>query len=291
MTTTPTADMDPHDVLNLPRNFTLEQLRYNYRVLARQLHPDKHCGRLSRDQATAAFQVLTDAYRALLRVHASTTGARGFDELKRTFEDELGGGAGAPAPLHVDAKKFDLARFNTVFNDVRVPDPSADDGYGDWMARHDPDSAGAKSSGASSRTLSTNLDPVAAGLRATAARRGTGGLTFVELGADRIDDFSARLRQIEYTDYKVAHTTTRLVDDEVLARARKEYASLEDLARDRATLSYQPTDADARAAQRARLDEEAREARRLELLNNHDAVIGERYARAHALLLGHAPSA
>ena len=48
------------DVLNLPRTgYTKDQLKFNYKALAKQLHPDK-C-RVSPEAATQLFQVLTDA--------------------------------------------------------------------------------------------------------------------------------------------------------------------------------------------------------------------------------------
>jgi hypothetical protein len=277
-------------VLNLPKGFTLEQLRYNYRVLARQLHPDKSGGRLTREQATAAFQVLTSAYKTLLVEHTENPpGGRDAHELKAAFDAAMraggSGGSSTPPvsrPARVDPEKFDAGRFNAVFDEVRAPDPVADDGYAEWMARNDPGSASAGCGDTGrGRELSSFVVPQAAAMRCTAARRV--GLGFVELGASCVDDFSARLRQLECTDYKAAHTA-RLVDD--TRAARHEYASIEDLKRDRSSVAFEMTDADLQSAEEARRAEEAREARRLEALRRHDASVAQRYARAHAMLLG-----
>ena len=65
--------------------FTIEQLRYNYKVLARQLHPDKR--RVSAEQATEMFQVLTNAYRSLVELLEKRRADRTFLELRQGARD------------------------------------------------------------------------------------------------------------------------------------------------------------------------------------------------------------
>lgn len=53
---------DPHALLGVPRNATLDQIRAAYRRLARQTHPDVS----AHPEATARFAAISDAYQRLL---------------------------------------------------------------------------------------------------------------------------------------------------------------------------------------------------------------------------------
>jgi len=130
------TNQDPYAVLNLPRepaSLTVEQAKYNYKVLARQLHPDKSGARLRREDANAAFQVLTEAYRFVVQEIRSYESAS-FDLMKRRAADREGAPQPPPPPASTNidssdkfgrAKKFDLGRFNAVFETDRLGDPVA----------------------------------------------------------------------------------------------------------------------------------------------------------------------
>ena len=135
--------MDPHDVLNLPREgFSRDQLKFNYKALARQLHPDK-C-RLSSEAATQLFQVLTEAYRKLSeeldRKHVDRT----FMELRdgaRRANPDAPSSSSSRANDEPTSKRFNIEKFNRVFSENRLEDPIFDTGYGKWMEETDPEVA------------------------------------------------------------------------------------------------------------------------------------------------------
>ena len=278
--------MDPYQVLNVPCGFTIEQLRYNYKVLARKLHPDKCCTRITREQATATFQLLTEAYRALLQVHSARVSDRQFHEL-RSGSLPSDPHPQPPSTLNDMVKGFNPARFNDEFERNRLAVPEVDAGYGDWMKQTEP---GAEDDGGRRRTVLTKyVDPSPL---AIAVRRG--GVSFSELGVERIDDYSSskvdeRHGGINYTDYRVAHSTGKLLDESAI-KARREFRNLDELQTHRANISYTMSDRRAQAmAERAREAEDA-EQRRVDVQQRYDKQMGEHFDRVHRKLLGFAPT-
>jgi curved DNA-binding protein CbpA len=70
--------MDPYKVLNIPKNFTLEQLREQYKKMALQVHPDK-------GGSAELFDLVTSCYKKLLR-HQERKIEKDFMELKKEFK-------------------------------------------------------------------------------------------------------------------------------------------------------------------------------------------------------------
>jgi len=70
--------MDPYKILNVPKNFTLEQLREQYKKIALQVHPDK-------GGSNELFQLVTQCYKKLLK-HQERRIERDFMELKNEFK-------------------------------------------------------------------------------------------------------------------------------------------------------------------------------------------------------------
>jgi curved DNA-binding protein CbpA len=279
--------MDPYQVLNVPREFTIEQLRYNYKVLARKLHPDKCCTRITREQANATFQLLTEAYRALLQVHSTRVSDRPFHELRSESRPADPYPAPPSTSLTDAVKGFNPSRFNDEFERNRLAVPEVDAGYGDWMKTTEP---GAEDDGGRRRTAVIKyVDPSPL---AIAVRRG--GVGFSELGVERVEDYSSgqvdeRHGGIKYTDYRLAHSTGKLLDESAI-KARREFRSLDELQTHRANISYTMSDRRAQAmAERAQKAEEA-EHRRVDVQQRYDKQMADHFDRVHRKLLGFAPT-
>ena len=294
-------------MLNLPARFTADQLKAHYKALARQLHPDKRARHITLDQATATFQVLTHAYEMLRDAAAAAAADRQHDELRaasraaaKTQQQQVPT-MRPPAPSSAASSsatggggavlmggRFSLSRFNQEFSKHRVTDPELDGGYGDWMRKAVPEAHQLERE-TQARQLIKYEEPEPAVL---GARRATG---YTELGVTQVSDYSRAeaatgRRGVQYTDYRVAHTTSKLVD-EALAADRPEYKSIDHIKKARAKLSYDMSPDDAqREAERRRELEEAEE-RRQAACRMRDADISERYRQAHMAMLGYGPSA
>ena len=125
--------MDPYDVLMLDRRdaCTLRDLHNNYYRLAAQLHPSR-C-KLPRKEAKEVMQLLE---RSFEKVET--------DLRKHRHPDSVRDVACASSEKAREAsKKFDMARFNQVYESLRAPSVY-DKGYQEWMRQTSGEEDGPK---------------------------------------------------------------------------------------------------------------------------------------------------
>ena len=286
-----TGSVNPYKVLNVPKHYTLEQLRANYKKIAVTVHPDKPNG------SDYLFKLVTTCYKALLKEHERRKADKQYTELKNesaAYMERQGPGEGQGRSTD-KANKFDVSRFNKVFEENRIGDVN-DDGYGRWMApssseREDIDiknKMGKFSSDAfnkefegmpvkkPSKSVTQFSEPAAM----------TGGPACSELGVTKVTDFSAGTvsgKSLNYMDYKKAHTTSRLVDPNAIKV--KEWRSIEELEHSRAKLAFTMSDDEKRAYERARYEQELQEKRRVDNLRSRDAIIERHFNQMNRLML------
>lgn len=216
-------DGDPYHILNLPREpgaLTPDQVKTHYKLLAKQLHPDKNRGRFSREESTAAFQALTAAYRAVIgdvRSHEAAS----MHKMKEQFSDFLQQQQARTRECgDNNPKKFSLASFNAQFERDRLADPEVDTGYEAWMKEQDSERSAATAAQVRKSKLAMSLrtGPEAASLGPPGRHPGgSKQITFSELGIEHVDDYGnvgGNPNRLTFTDYQVAHITHRLVDAE-----------------------------------------------------------------------------
>lgn len=285
-------EIDPYRVFNVPRQgFDIEVVKQKYRRLARKLHPDKNPNDA---MAAQLFMGIQMCYQRLLEDHVARLSDRPCHELReeaRGFmqrqapQPDMASSAGAAS---MPNNKFDVARFNRLFDKHRVED-AYDDGYGEWM-KTAPAEPGRQPSAAQQRQVQVHRPQ---------ALTMTGAATY-ELGLTRVTDYSKpcsidiasvagrKGRSVEYTDYRVAHTTHRLVDGdpEAIARVRPTYDTVQQLEAARADVPVTMTREESVQYAMERRREARREAKRKEALDVRDRVATERYDRMHMLLTG-----
>lgn len=289
-------NLDAYTVLNLPPkkhsllSLTIEQVRKNYRLLAMQLHPDKRPRGMTHEQATQMFQVLTNAYRTVIDDLNQRQIDRPFHELRA---DAQSSAAHASTPTQSSAaplgsgEKFDTKRFNQVFERVNVPHPEMEGGYGVWMTKSlsqkDFDYIENKRN-IQQRQLRTLSEPEPMGVFSKKAT------SYTELGTGVKSDYSGRIERarMDFTDYRLAHTTSRLADpDEVTAADRKssEFKSLEQIKIDRSQISHNMNANELELYNRRQAFAQAQEQKRLRSMELQDQRISKSYAIANQLLL------
>lgn len=275
--------MDAHDVLNLPRTgYTRDQLKFNYKALAKQLHPDK-C-RVSPDAATQLFQVLTEAYRKLSdeldKQHVDRTYFELRDSARRSAGEPPRKSVDQPADKPV-GKRFNVEKFNRVFSENRMEDPVFDTGYEKWMNETDPEIA--NKTGGQNLVRYEEPQPMILVNKNTTA--------YSELGVTHIDDYSRNetaRHGIQYTDYRIAHTTTKLATEEEIRmaeeRANKELRSVDTLKKHRSNVSYTMNDTEARMSERRAREREDAEHRRVAALSAYERTLEQFEQRTKFLL-------
>lgn len=268
----------------------MDQLKQHYKMLALQLHPDKCGGRISPEEASAAFQVLTNAYRYIANDIRQRQSSLQHSELKKAFEDSNTNGEGIRRDARTrdgcgsEKLKFDLSRFNEVFSKDRLVDPIFDTGYGQWMQTTDPVMCNEDVTNTRQLIVHSTPEPV------VVVNRGKGNIQYSELGVDALDDYSRcdalASGGIQYTDYKVAHTTTKLVDPDA-CKNKQVFNTIDQLNQHRSTLSFTMNDEEIEEySTRLELDAK-RENDRLENLRKRERLIAEHHQRINGLMLNY----
>jgi curved DNA-binding protein CbpA len=268
--------MDPYKILELPRNFTLEQLRNNYKKIALQVHPDK--SQLGSDYL---FKMVTTAYKTLLKEYEKQQSDKPYNQLKndsQSFIEQQQRGTPSVATEGFSVASgggFNVDRFNQIFNQYKIED-TVDVGYGNWMSQ--------SSSNRDDISITNNigkfdLNRFNQTFETTPVQKqkkiikytepeaviSNKRLGFAELGIAKIGDFSGdnlTNKRLNYTDYKVAHTTSRLVDNRAI-KNRKEYNNVKELEADRVNISYQLSEKELQRLAKKKAQEEEMEKQRL----------------------------
>ena len=122
---------------------THDALKQAYKRAALRNHPDKGGSPEQFDAVTKAFLYVQEVLNKLIPIHDSDarfTAPVTMDSALRA----RGVTATAPAPrdapkledrapIALNPKKLDMAAFNKLFEENKLPDPDKDDGYGDWL--------------------------------------------------------------------------------------------------------------------------------------------------------------
>jgi hypothetical protein len=289
------ANVDPYEIFDLPRNFSLEMLRSRYRKLALQTHPDRNNGE------RALFDVVSACYETLYLEFARRTDDRQHADLKSEYVSKRAPTV-AKKPRARGGSRFDVDKFNADFEKHRMPDRIVDGGYEEWMRSNAPSAetdardAFRAIAGASGRFQTSKFN-AAFDARARSAKGDvesraivavpqpmvSSALGFSELGAGKPSDYGSGARNVvdesrravSYSDYKHAHTDgALLVDPRDLDGFRERRSvGLDAYERERArSLAVEQSAEEERALQRARLEEENAEIARLRRLESDDAA-------------------
>jgi curved DNA-binding protein CbpA len=263
--------------LDLPPNphaLQPEQVKANYKALARQLHPDKCGSRLNTQEMTLAFQALTNAYRVVME-EVRACQAESIEHMRKSFV-KFANGQQNNSPQKPEKKKMTAEQFNANFEKERGRmghDPDVDAGYASWINENDPDKAPPfKQHNNNQVVVRRNPEPM------NMARCLIG---VCELGIEQRSDFGNDADG--YTDYQRAHTTTRLVTDADIAVAdidNKRFTDIKSYTRHRDNNSGNFTDEE---LAQMRIDDERAiqmENRRQEAMQKKDELIHRLYGGA-----------
>jgi curved DNA-binding protein CbpA len=286
--------MNPLDVLGLPPNYTLEQLREKYKTIAMKVHPDRPGG------SDYLFKLVTSAYKELVKKHAAQMSDKQFYELKQHSkrdtlpQKEDGGGS--------STSSFNINRFNRVFEENKLPDAAADTGYKEWMMM-DTNATQPMTATKSAKKLSNkfNIDRFNEAFEQLPAPKSKSltkykepapivssgsRLTCTELGIETVNDYSGDTQKsgLVFTDYKKAHTTSRLITPDMLKKGESKQLSLDHVEKERSSVRFTMTDKEKDAYEAKLKYYEQKEKQRLEAIRKKDRLIEQQYMRLNNLL-------
>lgn len=278
--------VDPYSVLGVSKKFTLQELKDKYKTLAIQVHPDK-------GGTQELFLLVTRCYKALVAEHEKRTSQKEFHELKAAFKKSDAQPSSAP---RVSKEKFDVERFNQVFSENRLVN-AFDNGYKDWMSDEPVKDAPKPKSGFTIDKFNKDFEKTTKLDRSNkyiikykepepmvASRK----MGFTELAQDDVDDFSGENttnKSLNYMDYKVAHTTSKIVDPRLVKNV-KSFKDMDELERHRANVRFTMDEETAEEVSAREQAEKIREMRRKQALRKYEEDIESQYERVNMLMLG-----
>jgi curved DNA-binding protein CbpA len=206
-------------------DLTHEKIRASFLRVSRKAHPDKGGSKEQFDELQRAYKYVS---RILDRVKPRTTEAEREKLSAPVTMDHARASRAAEAPIapvKLSSKKLDMGTFNRLFEENRLPDPTRDNGYGDWMSSQGGDDSIAADPRLKGKFNQSNFESVfrERALQQTAGTEimkrlepdaifAPGG---TELGADPRNFTAAFGSDTQFTDLKEAYTTGSTVFQEV----------------------------------------------------------------------------
>lgn len=292
-------NLDPYKILSVKKNFTIEQLRNNFKKLAKIVHPDNPKTGNHND-----FIVLSNCYKTLFNDYKLRENDKQYLELKAnfdTYKNDQNTINVRNTELKTDYSndsKFQKD-FNETFEKFKI-DSVYDRGYGDLMKNHSAirediniDNSMGKGKFNKKKfneqfdNLSINSEKKIIKYSAPEPLMSSNHLAYSDLGLTSIEDFSGEndtLKKLNYTDYMKAYTTTRLVDPNSV-EARKEYKTIDDVKKHRAKVSYKMSEADMIKQHEEALIREQKEQNRVSAVQNLDNLYTNQYNTVNKVML------
>ena len=302
-------NFNPYEIIGVSKRFTLEELKYNYKKVAKRVHPD-------RGGNEKLFKLVTLAYKQLLEIHKLKQINKEFNELKSDFQ-EFTTNQDNQQRRHRDlhrnsdrsSKKSLRSRqnqqdsngnfgdmFNKVYEENKIEDVY-DRGYGDLMTESDanrPD-IDIKKTVNSMKNFNQAFDsaPVSKHNKKIIKYRdpialptSLKTLQYTEIGVDRINDFSRETSNLSCVDYKRAHSTSKLIDKNYV-RQRTGYNDIGGLEAERANIDYNMSEEDLRKQAYFKKKAQLKELKRLERIQQMDMMHQESFNRVNELMVNY----
>ena len=287
------SQINPYKLLELPQNYTLEQLKLSYRKKALKNHPDKGGN-------NEIFDEITKAYFSLLEKLKKKEDDKQFIDLKNQSKDYIGKQLeDNKQNIKLKAEKFSLTSFNKIFEENKIDEPT-DKGYDDWLkndnnAKEPPKVFSQKFNINNFNSMFEDWKEQDENLgneimlreepNALMAFHGKTG--FTELGVDRIDDFTnadPNSRNLGYTDLKQAYSKSGIINTRAVNQ-RESYKNVDEYEKARAKVSYTMTPEDIRREAIKKKREEEQEEIRVQRIQNKDNQAFKSYNRVHQMML------
>lgn len=305
------SQVDPYQVLNVPRNFEWEQLKAAYRHAASLVHPDKGGNRHLFNLVTECFRFLANEYKArdadkphfMLKQQSQE-----YMSTQASARPPQGAGTGAPGmagrdrdrDVRINPAMMDgmaLGRFNKLFEENRLEDEEVEHGYGNMMeqsSKNREDISVPKlikkfDQGRFNKVFDKIVPPTKEVVvyQEPEPLQLAKQLQYTEIGGSKPNDYTSSMESsIKYTDYMKAHTTSRLVDPRSVAE-RQEYKSVAQYEKAREKTTQKPMTME-ELRRKKEQEEQAKlaEENRLRRVKERDQVAADHYERMNRLLLG-----
>jgi hypothetical protein len=260
----------------------LQDLKDKYKKFALQTHPDKNGG-----DATN-FNIINEAFKYLYEEYKLKQNDKQFNELKNNSNSYIETQSKTNFQNTEFSKdNFNSTKFNSIYDKHRIGNAN-DDGYGDWSQSNSFDSEDiVRDKSINTGNFNSMFDSKVK-ISGDVVKYQYPKELFMnsennceELGVDKIDNYTGKSKSINYTDYKEAHTTNRLVDPNTKYNT---YNSINEVEAERANIK----DLTAEELMEIELEKtrkEEEEEHRLQYVSKHDNAHFDNYNKIHNIML------
>ncbi len=208
-------DIDPYKLYGYTQGqkIDINDLKSKYKKYALETHPDKNGG------DPRNFNIINNAFKVLYEDYKLRQEDKQFTELRnssRSFIEKQRGDNYQNRDM--SSENFDSTKFNRLYEKHRISDVN-DDGYGDWTKENqfdsedivkDPKLTSGNFNSMFNRNVKVSKQLTKYQKPMEMFMNDNSGI--MELGKDKVDNYTGKAKTINFTDYKEAHTTSRLVD-------------------------------------------------------------------------------
>tara|TARA_X000000950_G_C13851126_1_gene634536 strand:+ start:582 stop:1787 length:1206 start_codon:yes stop_codon:yes gene_type:complete len=282
-----TYGIDPYKLYGFNKNSKIDvnELKNKYHNFAMQTHPDKNGGN------DKNFKIIQSAYKKIMEDIKLKQDDKQYKELKNNSLDFIQKQVDTNIQnTKFNKDNFDINKFNKIYQDYKISDVS-DDGYKNWIDENPYDTEDIKpnvklnSSNANfnkifDKSVKVNNNQIQE-YRDPRALFMNDKNTCSELGVDKITNFTGETNSIKYTDYKEAHTTSRLIDPDT---KYKQYRNVSELENARSNIQNFTQEELEYYEQKQKMEEQ-QEKDRLEKQNYIDNLHFKNYERINNIML------
>ena len=276
--------IDPYELFGYLSNqkLILQDLKDKYKKYALQTHPDKNNG------DARNFNIVNEAFKYLYEEYKLKKNDKKIKELKNNSNSYIEKQSKTNMQNTQFSKdNFSVTKFNGIYDKHRIGNAN-DDGYGDWSQSNSFDSEDiVRDKSVNSGNFNSMFDSKVK-VSADVVKYQSPKELFMnsennceELGVEKIDNYTGKSKSINYTDYKEAHTTNRLVDPNTKYNT---YNSVGEVKAARENIK----DLTAEELMEIELEksrQEEAEERRLKHVSKHDNAHFENYNKIHNIML------
>jgi hypothetical protein len=313
------VDIDPLKVLNLPKEYNKEMLREAYKRMALKSHPDKggseyifklvtQCykylsAEIKKREADKQFYELKQEF--LKHVDSSSSKSSTSRKSNQSSQKEIRhrekncvdteqNMRGKLQNIFYSGSKFDQEKFNQFFIDNKLSDEAQETGYKEWMEKAKVKDAPQYKGSFNSQGFNNHFESHAKvqkdhkqiiKYQEPEALVTVNKLGFTELGQNTIDDYSGEnktMKSLNFMDYKIAHTTSRIIDPKTVNR--QSFQNIQELERVRENVAYQMNEQELVEYMKRQKLQERLEEKRQQAVRENNYRIEQHYQRLNGLL-------
>lgn len=278
------GDIDPYKLYGYDKDQKIDliDLKSKYKKYAMQTHPDKNNG------DSTNFNIINESFKVLYEDYKLKQNDKQFTELKNGSQSFIETQTKTNSQnINFSKDNFNVNKFNTLYNDNRIGN-AGDEGYGDWSKSTKFDSEDivrdtGLTNGNFNSMFNKNVKVSDSVVKYTSPKElfMNAENNCEELGVEKIDNYTGKSKSINYTDYKEAHTTSRLVDPNT---KYNRYNSINDIKSERSNIKkFSAEEVMNNELEKAKQEES--EKIRLQAVSRHDTAHFDNYNKIHNIMI------